>query len=127
MSETYCRACGDHAPTILGRCASCWGDRPLETALADMVLLAREAEEARDADEEIARLARELEEARERLKQYQRLVVFADSVARARGDACGLCDALGRDDQPYQSHRAADLIAEAERALIARRGKGGGE
>lgn len=63
-SETYCGACGDHAPTILGRCASCWGDRPLETALADMALLAREAEEARDADEEIARLARELEEAR---------------------------------------------------------------
>lgn len=77
--------------------------------------------------EGIARLARELEEARARLEQYQRLVVFADSVARARGDACGLCDALGRDDQPYQSHRAADLIAEAERALIARRGKGGGE
>lgn len=47
MSETYCGACGDHAPTILGRCASCWGDRPLETALADMVLLAREAEEVR--------------------------------------------------------------------------------
>lgn len=46
-SETYCGACGDHAPTILGRCASCWGDRPLETALADMVLLAREAEEVR--------------------------------------------------------------------------------
>src|SRR5690606_34610264 len=51
---------------------------------------------------EIARLTRELEEARERLEQYQRLVVFADSVARARGDARGLCDALGRDDQPYQ-------------------------
>lgn len=45
-SETHCGACGDHAPTILGRCASCWGDRPLETALADMALLAREAEEA---------------------------------------------------------------------------------
>lgn len=75
---------------------------------------------AEDVATEIARLLRELEEARERLEQYQRLVVLADSVARARGDACGLCDALGRDDQPYQSHRAADLIAEAERALTAR-------
>src|SRR5690606_336617 len=76
--------------------------------------------EALTAQASLRRVERELEEVRALLGQYQRLVVFADSVARARGDACGLCDALGRDDQPYQSNRAADLIAEAERALTAR-------
>lgn len=51
------------------------------------------------------------------LREYQRLILDADAVARARGDEHGLSDALDGRGQPYVSEWAGRLIAEAREDL----------
>lgn len=105
VGDGYCTKCAMETTVVLGRCAACWGARPMETVMADVAHLAKELANTRQ-------LLGELEGIRERYDLLKR------AVDESEDECSPNCDRYGHADDCRCVNPAAwleDQQAEIER------------